>query len=132
MYELHTTVHATSHNANIKIRTSIGHTFPIYCTKFRFIITWRQIIKLIYHCPPAVIYKVVQIWPGLIVCKQAGISPGHIWTTLYLPMNYLKPYTYHMQQSTSAFSTTNHTAAHNFHRLHHNNKSQRRTKQLQL
>jgi hypothetical protein len=28
-------------------------------------------------------YKVVQIWPGLFVCKQSVISPGHIWTTLY-------------------------------------------------
>ena len=28
-------------------------------------------------------YKVVQIWPGLFVCKQAGYSHGHIWTTLY-------------------------------------------------
>jgi hypothetical protein len=31
-----------------------------------------------------VTYKVVQIWPGLIVCEQAAISPGHIWTTLYI------------------------------------------------
>jgi hypothetical protein len=30
------------------------------------------------------IYKVVQIWPGLIVCKQVTVCPGHIWTTLYL------------------------------------------------
>jgi hypothetical protein len=29
-------------------------------------------------------YKVVQIWPGLIVCKQVTVCPGHIWTTLYL------------------------------------------------
>ena len=29
-------------------------------------------------------YKVVQIWPGLFVCKSGDISPGHIWTTLYL------------------------------------------------
>jgi hypothetical protein len=29
-------------------------------------------------------YKVVQIWPGLIVCKQATVCPGHIWTTLYV------------------------------------------------
>jgi hypothetical protein len=28
-------------------------------------------------------YKVFQIWPGLIVCKQVTICPGHIWTTLY-------------------------------------------------
>ena len=28
-------------------------------------------------------YKVVQIWPGLIVCKQVTVCPGHIWTTLY-------------------------------------------------
>jgi len=28
-------------------------------------------------------YKVVQIWPGLFVCKSGDISPGHIWTILY-------------------------------------------------
>ena len=28
-------------------------------------------------------YKVVQIWPGLLVCKQVTVCPGHIWTTLY-------------------------------------------------
>jgi hypothetical protein len=28
-------------------------------------------------------YKVVQVWPGLIVCKQVTVCPGHIWTTLY-------------------------------------------------
>jgi hypothetical protein len=26
----------------------------------------------------------VQIWPGLFVCKQVTVCPGHIWTTLYL------------------------------------------------
>ena len=29
-------------------------------------------------------YKVVQIWPGLFLCKQVTACPGHIWTTLYL------------------------------------------------
>jgi hypothetical protein len=29
-------------------------------------------------------YKVAQIWPGLIVCKQVTVCPGHILTTLYL------------------------------------------------
>jgi hypothetical protein len=29
-------------------------------------------------------YKVVQIWPGLIVCKQVTVCPGHIWTTFYM------------------------------------------------
>ena len=32
----------------------------------------------------SVLYKVVQIWPGLIVCKQVTVCPGHIWTTLYI------------------------------------------------
>jgi hypothetical protein len=32
--------------------------------------------------PP--VYKVVQIWPGLFVCKQVTVCPGHIWTTLYI------------------------------------------------
>jgi len=32
-------------------------------------------------------YKVVQIWPGLFVCKSGDISPGHIWTTLYYHPN---------------------------------------------
>ena len=30
-------------------------------------------------------YKVVQIWPGLIVCKRVTVCPGHIWTALYIP-----------------------------------------------
>jgi hypothetical protein len=29
------------------------------------------------------IYKVVQIWPGLFVCKQVTVCPGHILNTLY-------------------------------------------------
>jgi hypothetical protein len=29
------------------------------------------------------LHKVVQIWPGLFVCKQVTVCPGHIWTTLY-------------------------------------------------
>jgi hypothetical protein len=29
-------------------------------------------------------YEVVQIWPGLFVCKQVTVCPGHIWTTLYI------------------------------------------------
>jgi hypothetical protein len=33
-------------------------------------------------------YKVVQIWPGLFVCKQVTVCPGHIWTTLYFWMRY--------------------------------------------
>jgi hypothetical protein len=28
-------------------------------------------------------YKVVQIWPGLFLCKQVTVCPSHIWTTLY-------------------------------------------------
>jgi len=30
------------------------------------------------------IYNVVQVWPGLFVCKSGDISPGHIWNTLYI------------------------------------------------
>jgi hypothetical protein len=30
-------------------------------------------------------HKVVQIWPGLFVCKQVIVCSGHIWTTLYMP-----------------------------------------------
>jgi hypothetical protein len=42
---------------------------------FRF-----SIILRIKHC----IYKVVQIWPGLVRLVYTQISPGHIWTTLYI------------------------------------------------
>jgi hypothetical protein len=30
------------------------------------------------------LYKVVQILPGLFVCKQVTVCLGHIWTTLYI------------------------------------------------
>jgi hypothetical protein len=32
--------------------------------------------------PRRCMYMVVQIWPGLFVCKQVTVCPGHIWTTL--------------------------------------------------
>jgi hypothetical protein len=35
-------------------------------------------------CRCRYIYKVVQIWPRLFVCKQVTVCPGHIWTTLYI------------------------------------------------
>jgi hypothetical protein len=31
-----------------------------------------------------IMYKVVQIWPGQTVTCLHTISPGHIWTTLYI------------------------------------------------
>jgi hypothetical protein len=37
-------------------------------------------------------YKVVQIWPGLIVCKQVTVCPDHIWTTLYINLQTHKTY----------------------------------------
>jgi hypothetical protein len=39
-------------------------------------------------------YKVVQIWPGLFVCKQVTACPGHIWTTLYVCMYFMYVCTY--------------------------------------
>jgi hypothetical protein len=36
------------------------------------------------------LYKVVQIWPRLFVCKQVTVCPGHIWTTLYKVHDKLK------------------------------------------
>ena len=40
-------------------------------------------------CKLSLLYKVVQIWPGLFVCKQVTVCPGHIWTTLYFSGNCL-------------------------------------------
>jgi hypothetical protein len=36
-----------------------------------------------------VYYKVVQIWPGQTVTCLHTNSPGHIWTTLYLQLQFL-------------------------------------------
>jgi hypothetical protein len=41
----------------------------------------------ILFCPR--FYKVVQIWPGRFVCKQVTVSPGHIWTTLYMDVKFV-------------------------------------------
>ena len=43
-----------------------------------------QVFSNSYDHIPSTKYKVVQIWPGLFVCKQVTVCPGHIWTTLYL------------------------------------------------
>ena len=43
-------------------------------------------------CMYICMYKVVQIWPGLFVCKQVTVCPGHIWTTLYYVCIYVCVY----------------------------------------
>jgi hypothetical protein len=50
-----------------------------FCTLF-VLNPWhsRLSVKRMYS------YKVVQIWPGQTVTCLHTISPGHIWTTLYL------------------------------------------------
>jgi hypothetical protein len=45
-------------------------------------VAFRAYRKEIDTC--STIYKVVQTWPGLFVCKQVTVCPGHIWTTLYV------------------------------------------------
>jgi hypothetical protein len=35
---------------------------------------------------------VVQIWPGLFVCKQVTVCPGHIWTTWYILQKHTHTY----------------------------------------
>jgi uncharacterized membrane protein len=37
-------------------------------------------------CSDILTYKVVQIWPGQTVTCSHTISPGHIWTTLYITL----------------------------------------------
>jgi hypothetical protein len=44
---------------------------------------WQNYSQLLVSLNHLSNYKVVQIWPGLIVCKQVTVCPGHIWTTLY-------------------------------------------------
>jgi hypothetical protein len=44
-----------------------------------------KILHFIWHSVRFIdqgLYKVVQIWPGLFLCKQLTLCPGHIWTTL--------------------------------------------------
>jgi hypothetical protein len=56
-------------------------------------IAWRHIVlsqrgryqKSALTLRISYMYKMVQIWPGLFVCKQVTVCPGHIWTTLYFP-----------------------------------------------
>ena len=53
-----------------EVTNNSGHRLVQYAgiNNFKVLSTW---------------YKVVQLWPGLIVCKQVTVCPGHIWTTLY-------------------------------------------------
>jgi hypothetical protein len=51
------------------------HQFIDLFTHYRYLIISAEDI--------IVKYKMVQIWPGLFVCKQVTVCSGHIWTTLY-------------------------------------------------
>jgi hypothetical protein len=52
-------------------------------TKNKFLLTHTY--KTRHHF--SLMYKVVQIWPGLFLCKQVTVCPGHILTTLYFNWN---------------------------------------------
>jgi hypothetical protein len=39
-------------------------------------------VSQLLHAVCRQLYKVVQIWPGLITSSLHTNSPGHIWTTL--------------------------------------------------
>jgi len=63
-------------------------------------------------------YKVVQIWPGLFVCKSGDISPGHIWTTLYNIMrSHNKWIRYNQVQLFTSFSLCYNMAGQLWHKL---------------
>ena len=55
------------------------HTLIIYNT-----FCFSTATRITWTCLNVRLYKVVQIWPGLFVCKQITVCPGHIWTTLYV------------------------------------------------
>ena len=51
---------------------------------YRFMsLSWARRIQSTVSFSLLRIYKVVKIWPGLFVCKQVTVCPGHIWTTSY-------------------------------------------------
>jgi hypothetical protein len=49
----------------------------------RYALVIKKRNECVYIASLMIYYKVVQIWPGLFVCKQVTVCPGHIWTTLY-------------------------------------------------
>jgi hypothetical protein len=55
--------------------------FRKYFEKFQVSLTYDKNYGQFAWRP---IYKVVQIWPGLVRLVYTQISPGHIWTTLYI------------------------------------------------
>ena len=72
--------------AALLTRNSTGIEEPsLVCLRFEVFTTVLLKISVFWDVLPyGVIYKVVQIWPGLFVCKQVTVCPGHIWTTLYI------------------------------------------------
>jgi hypothetical protein len=60
-------------------------TIPLceFCSEINYVFSKQSITRLLRFLIHTFMYKVVQIWPGLIVCKQVTVCPGHIWTTLY-------------------------------------------------
>jgi len=94
IYALHSTLHATSSNANFKIRTSICHTFTLYCPKCNLMFT-------VTHSIQAAI-------PLSTCCEVSSYE-----RTLNLR-------SYYMQHSNLALSTINLTAAHKITAVTHN------------
>jgi hypothetical protein len=77
--------HDVSHSAP---RVRMSWATPIHPPYAYMAWIWRTLYHLWYlfrmlHYRWSHKYKVVQIWPGMTVCKQVTVCPGRIWTTLY-------------------------------------------------
>ena len=71
-------------NCDLPSRSAVLQTSALSRIPYGRIYTfWYAILRSIKHNNHVCNYKVVQIWPGLFVCKQVTVCPGHIWTTLY-------------------------------------------------
>jgi hypothetical protein len=62
------------------IKCCVVHILCIYLTGPQIQQFKYTVHKMFFFC----MYRVVQIWPGRLVCKQVTVCPSHIWTTLYI------------------------------------------------
>jgi hypothetical protein len=84
--------HSFSYRAWKKCMEILRKKYSLEVFKLASLTLWQINYKRVHHFTVVVPYlsircKVVQIWPKQTVTCLHTNSPGHIWTTLYLPPN---------------------------------------------
>jgi hypothetical protein len=91
---------------NMRKMLQLPSLYPLHSLTYFFFTRSKEGNLEQFICKYEPMYKVVQIWPRLTVCKLVTVCPGHIWTTLYISKEELSGWSFVAENLSVSFPVT--------------------------